>query len=135
MPPLIYFVCPVDTPCSTIFLEKVKRHQQAALESKIIVLTCDQTWPDIKKNNQRITTEKPDVVILASSMDESPFMGYSKLILENRKTIRDSNQAKPLIYHYDNQFSVLPEKYLKDDVDEYFSTLGELISALINYQK
>jgi len=129
MPPLIYFIFPVGTKDKVIFSKEVTQHL-AALEQRITPLTCDQSRKDIFKNYEEIRSNKPDIVILGSSIDEEPFTTYSHLILRDRPRLRSSDPAKPLIYHYENKFAVDTGK-LESNVDEYFPTLGELIQALL----
>lgn len=132
MPPLIFLIFPLGTQDALFFSKKANQYS-TALEQRITALPCDQSNTDILKNKNKISVEKPDIVIFGPSMDEKPFTKYSKLILADRPGMRSTSQAKPLIYHYENQFSLDPENFLQNEVDEYFSTLEEIITALLNH--
>lgn len=132
MLPLIALIFPLGTQDQVIFSKKVNQHM-SALEQRVINLPCSQSRADIMKNVLEIKSKQPDIIILCPSMNDETLSQYSVLINGLRPSIRSSEATKLLIYHYDNQFYSDPERILKDEIDDYFPTVGDLVQGIINY--
>jgi DNA-binding NarL/FixJ family response regulator len=122
---VIVFILPHGTEDGDIFSKEIEPHLVEALEQEIDHFECDQTKEDIDLNLKRIKEKDPDVIVLGSSMKEKTIQAYTRPFLTARSTLRGSDAAKPLIYHYVNTSGV-DEDEIITYCDEYLQSIGEL---------